>query len=60
MPTLNPNPLPFMPTGRYTFEQHDEVDKNHGDFLWDQEQSLMHDFMCQQNQAFSWNNTEKG
>jgi len=37
MPTLNPNPPPFTPTGRYTFEQCDKVDRNHGDFLWDQE-----------------------
>jgi len=60
IPTLNLTPPQFSPTGRYTLERRDEVDKNHGDFLWDEERALMHDFMCQQNRAFAWNNTEKG
>jgi len=49
IPTLNPTPPPFTPTGRYTLERRNEVDRNHGDFLWDKECALMHDFMCQQN-----------
>jgi len=60
IPTLNPTPPPFIPTGRYTLERHDKVDRNHGDFLWDEECTLMHHFMCQQNRAFAWNNTKKG
>jgi len=58
--TLNPTPPPFTSTGRYTLERCDEVDRNHGDFLWDEECTLMHNFICQQNRAFAWNNTEKG
>ena len=58
--TLNLTPNPFTPTGRYTLERHDEVDRNYGDFLWDEEHTLMHNFMFQQNRAFAWNNTEKG
>jgi len=60
IPTLNLTPPPFTPTGRYTLERHNKVDRNHGDFLWDEECTLMHDFMCQQNRAFAWNDTEKG
>jgi len=60
IPTLNPTPPLFIPTGRYTLERCNKVDRNHGDFLWDEECALMHDFMCQQNRAFAWNNTEKG
>jgi len=60
IPTLNPTPPQFSPTGRYTLERCDEVDRNHGDFLWDEECALMHDFMYQQNRAFAWNDTEKG
>jgi len=33
IPTLNLTPPPFTPTGRYTLERCDEVDRNHGDFL---------------------------
>jgi len=57
--TLNPTPPLFTPTGRYTLERCDKVDRNHGDFLWDEKCTLMHNFMCQQNRAFAWNNTEK-
>jgi len=60
IPTLNLTPPPFTPTGRYTLERRDKVDRNHGDFLWDEECALMHNFMCQQNRAFAWNDTEKG
>ena len=60
MPSLDPNPPPFQPTGRYTEERRDKVDMNHQDFLLPKEWDLMHDFMCKQNQAFSWNNLERG
>ncbi|ETW76729.1 hypothetical protein HETIRDRAFT_53333, partial [Heterobasidion irregulare TC 32-1] len=35
LPTLTPNPPPFAPTGRYTAERRDLIDKVHSDdFLW--------------------------
>jgi hypothetical protein len=58
MPSLNPNPLPFIPTGRYTCDRRDALDQKHKDFLWPAELNLMHDFMCQQNTAFAWDDSE--
>jgi hypothetical protein len=61
MPTLDPNPPPFQPTGRYTTERRDALDKVHSeDFLWPSERDLMHDFMCKQNEGFAWNDLERG
>jgi hypothetical protein len=60
MPTLNPNPPPFMPTGHYTYERRAAVEKKHEGFLWPAEHDLMHYFMCQQNQAFAWEDSEQG
>jgi len=59
IPTLNPNPPPFQPTGRYTEEHRDITDKAHPDgFLWHSERDLMHDFMCKQEKGFAWNDQE--
>ena len=61
MPSLSPNPPPFVPTGRYTLERRDLIDRVHpGDFLWPQERELMHHFMCVQNQGFAWNDSQRG
>jgi hypothetical protein len=60
MPSLNPNPLPFIPTGRYTCDRRDALDQKHKDFLWPAELNLMHDFMCQQNTAFTWDDSKQG
>ena len=60
MPSLDPNPQPFQPTGCYTTELHNMVNKKHLDFLLPWEQDLMHNFMCKQNQAFTWNDQEQG
>jgi hypothetical protein len=61
IPTLSPNPPPFRPTGRYTTERRDIIDKVHsGDFLWSAERELMHHFMCLQHLGFAWNDTERG
>ena len=40
MPSLDPNPPPFQPTGRYTEEHRDKVDMNHQDFLLPKERDL--------------------
>jgi len=61
MPTLDPVPPPFQPTGRYTEERKEGIDKAHPEgFLWDEERNLMHDFMCKQNEGFAWNDSERG
>ena len=61
MPRLNPNPPDFVPTGRYTQERKEEFDRVHkGDFLWPEERKLMHHLMMEQNQAFAWDDSERG
>ncbi len=61
MPKLNPHPKPFTPTGRYTQERKEIIDKIHdSDFLWPAERDLLHDFMMQQNEAFAWDDSERG
>jgi hypothetical protein len=61
MPQLSPNPPSFVPTGRYTEERKELIDKAHPPgFLWPAERQLMHHFMCQQDQGFAWNDLERG
>jgi hypothetical protein len=58
IPILLPNPQPFSPTGRYTQERYDFIEKAHPtDFLWPAERKLMHHFMCLQNQGFAWDDS---
>jgi hypothetical protein len=61
LPTLSPNPPPFIPTGRYTSECCDIIKKVHPEgFLWPEERKLMHHFMCVQNMGFAWDDSEHG
>ena len=60
LPTLNPNPPDFTPYGRYTQERKDIIDANNPDFLLDEERKLMHHFMMLHQDAFAWNDTERG
>jgi len=60
MPKLNPNPPKFSPCGRYTQERKDLFDKAHPGFLWPAERDLLHHFMMLHQQAFAWNDTERG
>jgi hypothetical protein len=61
IPTLDPNLPPFKPTGRYMQECKEKLDKIHdSDFLWDSKCDLLHDFMCKQNEGFTWDDTEHG
>ena len=61
IPILNPCPPNFKPTGRYTQERKEAMDEVHkGDFLWDEERKLMHHLIMEQNQAFAWDDTERG
>jgi hypothetical protein len=61
MPILNPNPPDFEPTGRYTSECKEAMDKVHGsEFLWPEEKKAVHHLIMQQNEAFAWDDTKKG
>ena len=61
MPKLNPRPPEFKPTGRYTQERKDAMDKVHkGDFLWPEERKLVHHVIMEQEKAFAWDDSERG
>lgn len=61
LPNLDPNPPSFKPIGQYTRDQMDKIDQVHkGDFLWPEERKLLHHFMMLQNQAFAWDDNERG
>ncbi|KAF8828366.1 hypothetical protein HHX47_DHR4000660 [Lentinula edodes] len=61
LPELSKHPKPFVPTGRYTEERKEIIDKNHPEgFLWEQERDLMHEMMCKQEAGFAWEPSEAG
>ncbi len=61
MPTLSKRPPDFAPTGRYTAERKEQIDKVHKEeFLWPEERKLMHHFMMEQNAGFAWDDTKWG
>jgi len=61
LPILSPHPPPFTPYGCYTIEQHEIIDKCHPPgFLLPKEHNLMHHFMTLHQDAFAWNDSEKG
>ncbi|KIK58421.1 hypothetical protein GYMLUDRAFT_171023, partial [Collybiopsis luxurians FD-317 M1] len=61
MPKLNANPPEFAPTGRYTQERKEIIDKVHSEnFLWPEEKKLMHHFMMEHEDAFAWCDEERG
>ena len=61
LPKLNRNPPDFVPTGCYTEERKAQFDKVHsGDFLWPEERKLLHHFMMENNEAFAWDDSERG
>ncbi|KAF8238078.1 hypothetical protein L208DRAFT_1502685, partial [Tricholoma matsutake] len=61
MPPLNPHPPIFKPTPRYNLECKNIIDQNHpGNFLWPQEQDLMHDFIRNQQAGFAWTENKRG
>jgi len=61
MPKL-PEHLPeFEPRGRYTLERKEKLDMAHEEgFLWPEERRLMHWLIGEQNEAFAWNDAERG
>ncbi|KDR81132.1 hypothetical protein GALMADRAFT_36968, partial [Galerina marginata CBS 339.88] len=61
LPTLNPNPPEFKPTGRYTEERMKPFDAAHPTgFLWPEERKLLHHSMTLHQDGFAWNDTERG
>ena len=59
IPQLPTWPSDFKPVGRYTAERQEDFDKVHaGGFLLPEERKLVHQFMCLQNGAFAWTDTE--
>jgi hypothetical protein len=60
MPELARVPPRFRLMGRYTEERKEVVEKNHKGFLWPEEITLMHHFMCLQNEGFTWSDLERG
>ncbi|KAJ3924586.1 MAG: hypothetical protein NXY57DRAFT_969537 [Lentinula lateritia] len=61
LPQLNPNPPPFVPTGRYTQECKEFMDSIHDPtFLWPQEMAATHHLMMLHEKAFVWCEEEKG
>lgn len=60
LPVLNPHPIPFTPTGRYTQDRKEQFDKDNSHFLLPDERALLHNFMMLHNKAFAWDNSERG
>ncbi|EPQ49856.1 hypothetical protein GLOTRDRAFT_14679, partial [Gloeophyllum trabeum ATCC 11539] len=61
MPILSPIPPSFQPTRRYSQERRDALHKAHpSGFLTEAELNLMDEFMCKHDQAFAWNDSERG
>jgi Integrase zinc binding domain/RNase H-like domain found in reverse transcriptase len=60
LPVLDPHPVVFKPCGRYTQERKDLFDNVNAGFLLDEERKLLHHFMMLHQDAFAWNDTERG
>ena len=60
LPVLNPHPIPFTPTGRYTQERKEQFDRDNSHFLLPDERALLHNFMMLHNEVFAWDNSERG
>ena len=60
LPSLDPNPPKYTPTGRYTQERKDLFDKANSGFLWPAERDLLHHFMMLHEDGFAWNDSERG
>ena len=60
MPVIEKVPPSFKPTGRYTEERKEALEKAHPGFLWEGEMGLLHHFMMLQNEGFAWTDEERG
>jgi hypothetical protein len=57
---LNPDPPPFRPCGRYTKKRKELFDELNPGFLWPAERDLLHHFMMLHQDAFAWDDSERG
>lgn len=61
LPKLPMNPPEFIAKGRYTDERKEKMDQAHDpDFLTLEERKLMHWMIAEHNEAFAWDDTERG
>lgn len=62
MPVLTPFPPEYVPTGRYTQERKDKMQEEHmsDGFLWPEEIKCVNHLMNLQNEAFAWDDSERG
>jgi len=61
MPRLSEQPPEFQTKGRYNLDRKEKLDAVHpGGFLWPEERKLMHWLVAEQNEAFAWDDTERG
>ena len=60
LPTLDSHPPDFKACGRYTAERREIFDKLNAGFLLPEERKLLHYFMMLHQDAFAWNDTERG
>ena len=60
MPILPTRPPDFVPGKLYTTERRDAHQRTMGDFLWPEEEKLAHELVKLQEEAFAWEEIEKG
>src|ERR1700761_3496236 len=60
MPALNPWPSKFKPKGRYTLERKNDMESRHAGFLQPEELKLLHEIVGNHEQAFAWDDDERG
>lgn len=61
MPQLSKNPTPFVPTGRYTAERREQIQKDHDTgFLQDEELKLVDNYFMLLGDGFAWEESQKG
>jgi hypothetical protein len=61
LPTLPINPPDFTAKGRYTNERREKMDAVHDpEFLTAEERKLMHWIISEHNEAFAWEDSERG
>ncbi|EJC97575.1 uncharacterized protein FOMMEDRAFT_54537, partial [Fomitiporia mediterranea MF3/22] len=60
MPELPLHPKPFVPTHRFTQERMEALDIDPCNFLWPEERQLLINLISMHEDAFAWNELEKG
>ena len=60
MPVLPTHPPEFTPGVRYTQERKDRMPVNKDNFLWPEEEKLVHHLIKVHEQGFAWSEEEKG